>query len=102
MQKQFRQWALSRLCDGAYQRMTLIKKIDFWLESWCSYYYGSEIMSQYNNRKRSPSGLEWTLYSVPWYGKYLSKLEFQFRYLSMKKLPDNIVGRFPFYKRKTE
>lgn len=93
-----RGWALNRLVNGAYERMTTAKKIHFWLESWCSYHYGRQIMAWQNNRRRSPSGLEWAVYEVPWYGVFIARAEFQFRYLIWRK-PDAVRGFFPFFKR---
>lgn len=92
--KEFKKWALRRLIPGTYRKMSLTKKIAFWLDAWCSYHYGAHMYCLMTNKK-SPSQLEWALYEIPWYGKYISKLEFQFRYLTRPS--SNIKGFFPFY-----
>ena len=76
MFKQFREWREHGLVPGAWETMSYAKRLHVWLEWWASRMYCREFMVMRDNRKPSPSGLKWALYTVPWYAKYVSRAEF--------------------------
>jgi hypothetical protein len=96
--KEFNKWKLRNIYQNAWDEMSLCKRLHIYLEWWCSTRYGAWIVLL-KHEKLSPSGLPWNLYELPWYAKYVAKLEFQVRYLIYPR-PEIIVGFFPFYRRK--